>query len=266
MGADHANVESQINRDSTMSKKVKKISHTKIVHPKVSHFNGSTPAANKVDKYTEHTGKCYANHPALDIAGYKIYGGSCSTPIITDADIYVGFDAYGMHKTDMAYPWEEGESFLYPITDMMAPKNPESFAKLIDWLAQQLIAQKKIHLGCIGGHGRTGLVLAALVKAMTNDVNAIEYVRKNYCKKAVESEVQMQFLSKHFGITPIAPSKGAYGKVASQRTLGEFNVEGTTTGRTSATSKNEANKPKVEIAPAKHASMVWHQEVLFDKA
>lgn len=144
--------------------------------------------------------RCYMSHPPLVIGDYKIYGGSCIDPIVTDADIYVGFD-YGMAKSHKAYPWEEGESFLFPIQDMGVPKDPEQFKKLVDWIAVQLIAKKKIHLGCIGGHGRTGMVLAALVKVMLGEKDAIQYVRKHYCTKAVESAAQVTFLRTHFEVS-----------------------------------------------------------------
>lgn len=150
--------------------------------------------------------RCYESHPPLKLGGHQIYGGSCSHPIIHDADVYVGFDS-SMKSSPLALPWNEGESFLFRITDALAPSNPTEFAALIDWLAVQLIANKKIHLGCIGGHGRTGTVLAALTKVMLGEVDAITYVRDNYCKKAVESEAQVDFLVKHFGIKKVNGAK-----------------------------------------------------------
>jgi hypothetical protein len=110
----------------------------------------------------------------------------------------------------MSYPWVEGESFLFHIPDMGVPKNPEAFKRLIDWLAVQLTAKKLVHVGCIGGHGRTGTVFAALVAKMTGNLDSIKYVREAYCHKAVESDSQVAFLGKHFGVLPAAPTK-SYG-------------------------------------------------------
>lgn len=146
--------------------------------------------------------RCYESHPPLKIGEYTIYGGSCAHPIVKDADVYVGFDL-SMRSTSRAYPWEAGEEFLYYIQDMSVPEDPASFKKFIAYLSAQLIAQKKVHLGCIGGHGRTGLVLAALVTYMTGELDSISYVRKNYCEKAVESAKQVDFLNRHFGITKV---------------------------------------------------------------
>lgn len=151
--------------------------------------------------------RCYEDHPPLPIGEFKIYGGSCGHPVVKDADIYVGFDM-SMAITEMKYPWVPGESFYFPIADQCAPKNPVLFAQLIDWLALQLTATKKIHLGCIGGHGRTGTVLAALVaKMLPDEPDAIGYVRKHYCSKAVESQAQIDFLVKHFKVATAEPRK-----------------------------------------------------------
>lgn len=142
----------------------------------------------------------------MPIGDHKIYGGSCISPVVDDADIYIGFD-YGMAKSHKAYPWEAGESFLFPIQDMGVPKDPAQFKKLIEWISMQLAANKKIHVGCIGGHGRTGMVLSALVKHITGEVDAIQYVRKNYCTKAVESASQVKFLMTHFGVSTVKGHK-----------------------------------------------------------
>lgn len=150
--------------------------------------------------------RCFESHKPLPIGDYLIYGGSCSRPMVSNADIYVGFDN-SMTMTDRRFPWTEGEEFLYYIPDMGVPSSAEDFKKFIAWLALQLIALKLVHIGCIGGHGRTGTVLAALVTHMTGNVDSISYVRKHYCEKAVESASQVRFLNTHFGITEVAGHK-----------------------------------------------------------
>lgn len=154
--------------------------------------------------------RCYESHPALKLNdGLVIYGGSCGSPIVHDADVYVGFD-YSMAKSPKQYPWVEGESFMFPIQDMHAPSDPVAFKKLIEWTALQLIAKKKVHMGCIGGHGRTGTVFAALVAHMMGRTDAIQYVRENYCVKAVESKVQVEFLKLHYGVEDAVPAKAQH--------------------------------------------------------
>lgn len=157
------------------------------------------------------TARCYESHPALKIGEHFVYGGSCSSPVIDDADIYVGLD-YSMKDHEQRLPWVEGHAIHYRITDMKAPDNPAEFKQLIEWLAARIESGDKVHIGCIGGHGRTGTVLAALVAVMQSDEpDPVEYVRSNYCKKAVESQVQFDFLAKHFGVkTECKPSKGGW--------------------------------------------------------
>lgn len=163
--------------------------------------NWSAPAA-----------RCYESHPALPVetlgSGVVIYGGSCLKPIVKDADVYIGFDS-GMQRI-VQFPWDEKQivEVYYPIVDRSIPQNPENFRKLVEWTLLQLSAGKKVHAGCIGGHGRTGTFLSALI-GMTGEKDAIEYVRSHYCKKAVESQVQVDFLVKQYGVNPAKPTDHA---------------------------------------------------------
>lgn len=153
--------------------------------------------------------RCYKTHPPLKLPGTDlvIYGGSCITPAVTDADIYIGFDEM-MHFTERHWPWKKGTELLFKINDMSVPSKPEEFKKLVAWTKQQVLDGKKVHCGCIGGHGRTGTFLAALVSEF-GEKDAVTYVRENYCKKAVESTSQTKFLTEHFGIKKAAGTKPA---------------------------------------------------------
>ena len=178
------------------------------------------------DEPKEHTSKgskgstfvaprCYTTHPALKVGEFLIYGGSCSAPVVHDADVYIGFDHSMSFKASPKWPWQKAEKFdgvefLFPITDMCAPRNAQDFKDLIDWTCNQLHDGKKIHAGCIGGHGRTGLFLSAVVAQMTGEKDAVTYVRTNYCDRAVESREQMEFLHKHYGVKAIKGAKEHY--------------------------------------------------------
>ena len=185
---------------------------------------GGTPVSTKPPVYKEPKNKpkepaystsgmksCHEDHPPLAITDstgtYYIYGGSCIRPVINDMDVFVGLD-YGMAKTSRQFPWNAGEECLFKINDMHPPDSLAEFNQLIDYLAYSLRGGKKVFVGCIGGHGRTGTVFAALVKKMTGMEDAIPYVRENYCHKAVESTSQIDWLHKHFGITKAKPTKG----------------------------------------------------------
>lgn len=58
---------------------------------------------------------------------------------------------------------------------------------------------KRVEIGCIGGHGRTGSFVAALViKRLGLDAKeAIKMVRSGYCEKAVETQGQERMLKKY---------------------------------------------------------------------
>lgn len=208
--------------------------------------------------------RCFETHPPLKIGNHLIYGGSCISPSVSDADIYIGFDM-GMRYSLKGYPWNEGESVLFPIQDMGVPKDLEQFNLMIEWIAVQLAAQKKVHLGCIGGHGRTGLVLAALVKHMTGEVDAITYVRDNYCQKAVESTAQVEWLNKNFGITPVAGAKEYQGKHggSTDRFNDRYGKTSVLTKSSIPVAENQPNRTReasnggTTAFPSKHSMSIW---------
>lgn len=152
---------------------------------------------------------CYTTHKPVKFPGCPgvVYGGSCGTPGIEDADVYVGLD-WSMRRDRRMFPWNtEGVAFQFLIQDQHAPSDAAEFRKMIDWLAVQLSAGKKVHIGCIGGHGRTGTVLAALASVMMPDEkDSIRWVRENYCNKAVETHAQVEFLREHYGVLPAVPT------------------------------------------------------------
>lgn len=57
-----------------------------------------------------------------------------------------------------------------------------------------------VELGCLGGHGRTGTALACLaILTGTRPDEAVEWVRANYCDKAVETDQQRRLIA-DFGL------------------------------------------------------------------
>ncbi len=154
--------------------------------------------------------RCFESHPALTLKGdLVIYGGSCSSPMVSDADVYIGFDNL-MARTDRRFPWHSGTEVFFKILDGSTPDSLKDFRDLVYWTAAQIESGKKVHAGCVGGHGRTGLFLAALVSVMMGEKNAIQYVRKHYCSSAVETTTQLKWLHKNFGIE-IKGLKGSRG-------------------------------------------------------
>lgn len=164
--------------------------------------------------------RCHEGHPPLPLGDFVIHGGSCIHPKKTDCDIYIGLDS-GMKYTDRSFPWTEGEEFLYAIPDMGVPKKPNNFINLVTWVGAQLWDGRSVHVGCIGGHGRTGMFLAALVAHMDVSKDAVTYVRKNYCHRAVESTSQINFLKKHFGVKSATGSKSGKKAAKAKKATGE---------------------------------------------
>jgi hypothetical protein len=162
--------------------------------------------------------RCYHNHPAMPLPGVDkvVYGGSCSFPAVTDADVYIALDA-GFAPTAKGLPWRATREVYFPITDMSAPKDVGEFKTLVEWTKGEIDAGKKVHIGCIGGHGRTGTLLAALAAAY-GEKDAIAYVRKHYCHKAVESQAQINFLAEHFGVHKVSANKGAASPTSTKST------------------------------------------------
>lgn len=157
--------------------------------------------------------KCHVKHPTLQLGNGTLVGASCNNPR-PGFDVYVGFD-WGQKSLNMHQPWKpdthpvvvEGK---FEIADMGVPQSKEDFDALIAWLAQQLEDGKNVHIGCIGGHGRTGLVMSALIRYMTGEEDAIQWVRDNHCTKAVESDKQVDWLHKHYGIKKQKATKSSW--------------------------------------------------------
>jgi len=68
----------------------------------------------------------------------------------------------------------------------------ESYRGLVGYVVSRLREGEQVSVGCIGGHGRTGTLLAgvlAVVEGLTGE-QAVKEVRKRYCERAVETKGQ----------------------------------------------------------------------------
>ena len=86
--------------------------------------------------------------------------------------------------------------FLYiPWNDGSSPPIKSTFwVALFDSIKNQTIKDVLFH--CQGGHGRTGTALSAILIAVSGfkPYDAISFVRKNHCKKCVETNSQERYL------------------------------------------------------------------------
>lgn len=157
--------------------------------------------------------RCHERHPDLPMGNGIIVGGNCNNHTRhSSVDLYVALDSYQSHplfEIDM----EPSTSFYYPIMNMGIPKRVDKFQAMVGLICHHLHAGKKVHVGCIGGHGRTGMVLAAVASQMgvcgpEND--AIGWIRANYCRKAIETKAQEGFIVVNFGAKVQTASKTPY--------------------------------------------------------
>lgn len=94
------------------------------------------------------------------------------------------------------YGWR-GEIHYYPILDFETL--PEDVLdKCVTEIIECLIDGKKVGIFCLGGHGRTGYI-AACVLGKLGIKDPIEYLRKYYCSKAIESNAQVVQISEYIG-------------------------------------------------------------------
>lgn len=82
-----------------------------------------------------------------------------------------------------------------PIQDFSTPRYPEDVLKTIRMMIEAAFQGEPIWLGCMGGMGRTGLMMSILVKALGIE-NPVEYVRSNYYEHAVETKPQYDYVMK----------------------------------------------------------------------
>lgn len=90
------------------------------------------------------------------------------------------------------YDWR-GEILYIPITDYRTlPKDLEK--RFVERIIKKIQEGKDVAIFCLGGHGRTGY-MASLVLGKLGFSDPIEYIRKNYCKNAVESSRQIESIA-----------------------------------------------------------------------
>lgn len=180
---------------------------------------GKGRASHEPDPDLFRRGQCYTSHPPLKVGGGVLLGGNCRDHVAHQGvDLYVALD--GGHKQpyfEAGWSWDYlPRAVYYPIENMRIPNNVPKFVDLIDVIVAALGQGKKVHVGCIGGHGRTGLVLAAVVAKLGiagKENDAIGWVRENYCKRAVETTAQENFLVVNFGAKPVRKGQGKVDKL-----------------------------------------------------
>ncbi|MBI1973030.1 hypothetical protein HYS50_03420 [Candidatus Woesearchaeota archaeon] len=86
----------------------------------------------------------------------------------------------------------KSERMIYVVWPDMGIIPLEDYNRLLGFLERLLRAKKRLAIGCLGGHGRTGTILAGLIQRIEKRTaaDAIKTLRERYCKSAVETVAQ----------------------------------------------------------------------------
>lgn len=90
-------------------------------------------------------------------------------------------------------PWAH-EHVVWP--DYGLPDDPEALGVTLRALLERARAGERVEVGCLGGHGRTGTLLAYLaVLTGVAPAGAVAWVREHYCALAAETDDQEAFVA-----------------------------------------------------------------------
>lgn len=111
------------------------------------------------------------------------------------ASLFSGFD--------LIVPLDHGYQEVVPYSSLVIPglipdfQPPSAGYKMFlqDTIIPELQGDGKVLVFCLGGHGRTGTVLAGLVALLEPDVvDPVDEIRNRYCDRAVETREQAEWI------------------------------------------------------------------------
>lgn len=96
---------------------------------------------------------------------------------------------------ELLKPYAWSPNIIIDWGDMKAPPLKPGFWTALVSLAKKN-KKKNILFYCMGGHGRTGTALASVLVECCGMgvIEAVKFVRSNYCKEAVETQSQIDYL------------------------------------------------------------------------
>lgn len=99
-------------------------------------------------------------------------------------------------------PWapaRDTQAVILPWPDYGVPDNTDYMPDMIRWMLDLLGSGKSMEVACMGGHGRTGTLLAMLLVAQgLTPGEAIREARARHCKSAVESAKQCDYIAQFY--------------------------------------------------------------------
>jgi hypothetical protein len=127
---------------------------------------------------------------------------------------------FGLYLDPMWTPDWPSEYLDWP--DFGVPREHEAADRQISETWRQAQEGKRVEVACIGGHGRTGTVLACMaVLAGIPADEAVRWVRNQYCERAVQEPSQeywMERFAERQASQPAQPANATRQIKASQAT------------------------------------------------
>lgn len=123
--------------------------------------------------------------PVFKIGGTEIYGGGIYEDL-PEVDVVIE-----LHE-------RRSNNYIFvPIKDFDVPDLPKEF-----WhkLYKKIQGYNKVMVRCLGGHGRTGMVLAILAGSSGIDYPC-KFIREKYCEHAIETDEQKKYVRYVTGCT-----------------------------------------------------------------
>lgn len=174
----------------------------------------TTPTTKAMSTYVYHTPKsCGHNQQRIKVGNYEIWatesyrvGWSGKRDVKPDYGVYLSL--LWMDKFPEVFMNDPacgclGMKHPYPalFVDWMDKKDIslDIYGKLVHFVIDKLSHGHTVEVGCQGAHGRTGTLIAGVLGKLEslNTKDAISELRTRYCKKAVESDKQVQLIRKY---------------------------------------------------------------------
>ena len=120
---------------------------------------------------------------------------------IVDIGVYM-YDSWRrkvMTSPGLVVPWAEPpitHSVVIDWPDRGKPHKDVPIRDIVAWMLDSISKGVRIETACMGGHGRTGTMLALLLTAQgVTPPDAIERVRKEHCDEAIEGNKQVEYVA-----------------------------------------------------------------------
>jgi protein-tyrosine phosphatase len=149
--------------------------------------------------------QCHHWGQIVEVGSYTVrcsgstYEGKWQAP---DVGVYLDFSWAAITNTDLkssdVFSVEGNGDYLIAKWKDFGVISLDKLETLVSIVVDELRADSVVEIGCIGGHGRTGTLLAAVLGKIEKlpAKRAVQEVRRRYCDKAVETQGQMDLLDK----------------------------------------------------------------------